>query len=206
MVYTYVGKGTIILGARNKPVEALKPNDKVIGYYIGIGPKRYVESRVKSVRYVGKTECKLVGSCSEHALIADGQKSIDSTFKYVDIGDIVYSVGRVVPRPFKVHETIQTDVYELELKDSDIVPLLTSYMFIAFTDKQLNLNLNFQGGLSGKEKSKKESKGSKGQSNRSRQSKDNKDNKNNEDNENETKIKVKIKKEQKKGGRRRKSN
>jgi len=185
MVYTYVGKGTIILGMRNKPVEMLKSGDKVIGYYIGIGPKRYTESRVKSVRYVGKIECKLVGSRSEHALIADGQKSVDSTFKYVNIHDIVYSVGRVIPRPFKVHETTQADVYEIELEDSDVVPLLTSYMFIAFVDKPLQSN--FQGGLSGKEKSK----GSKKQSSRSRQSK--------------TKNKHKTKKEQqKKESRRRK--
>jgi len=153
MVYTYVGKGTIVLGIRNKPVEKLTVGDRVLGYYIGVGTKYPTDSKVKSVRYVGKADCKLVGSRSEHALVADGQYTVDPAFKYTDVDDIVYSVGRSIPRPFKVNRVVpEVDIYEIELEDSDVVPLLTSYMFVVFTDKQLN----FQGGLSGEEVSKEQ--------------------------------------------------
>ena len=152
-MYTYVGKGTTILGIRNKPVECLQPGDRVLGYYVGVGTKCHTDSLVESVEYIGEASCKFVGSRSDFALIADGQKTIDPTFKYVEIDNIVYSVSRTVPRPFKVHETVKTDVYQVILKDSDVVPLLSSYMFVAFSEQPIN----FQGGLSGKENSERQS-------------------------------------------------
>jgi len=151
MVYVYVGKGTTVLGIRNKPVEQLQSGDRVLGFYIGIGTKQHTDSKVKSVKRIGRMECKHVGSRSDFALFVDGQKTVGPTFKYVSINDVVYSVGRNVPRPFKVHKTVpNVDVYEIELEDVDVVPLLSSYMFVIFSENKLN----FQGGLSGEEKSK----------------------------------------------------
>ena len=137
MVFTYVGKGTVVLGPKNKPVEQLQPNDRIIGFYIGVGTKMHSDSIVKSVRYVGKAKCKYFGSLSEYVLVPEGQQTIDPTFKYTNIGDTIYNVSRNIPRPIKVYRTLDdVDIYEIELKDSDIVPLLTSYMFVTFTDKQ----------------------------------------------------------------------
>ena len=150
-MYTYVGKGTTILGIRNKPVEHLQPGDRVLGYYVGVGTKHHTDSIVESVKYVGEAICKYVGSKSDFALIADGQKTIDPTFKYVDINDVVYSVSRTIPRPYKVHETVKTDVYLITLKDYDVVPLLSSYMFVAFSEYPIKI----QGDLDGEEKSNK---------------------------------------------------
>lgn len=148
-MYTYVGKGTTILGIRNKPVEQLKPGDRVLGYYVGVGTKCHTDSIVETIRYVGKAICKYVGSKSDFALVADGQKTIDPTFKYVDINDVIYSVSRTIPRPYKVHKTVETDIYLITLKDYDVVPLLSSYMFVAFSEQPIN----FQGDLGGEEKS-----------------------------------------------------
>ena len=154
MAYVYVGKGTTVLGIRNKPVEQLQPGDRVLGFYIGIGTKQHTDSKVKSVKRIGRMECKHVGSRSDFALFVDGQKTVGPTFKYVSIDDVVYSVGRNVPRPIKVHKTIpNVDVYEIELEDVDVVPLLSSYMFVIFSENKLN----FQGGLSDEEKVKKDS-------------------------------------------------
>jgi len=152
-MYTYVGKGTTILGIRNKPVEHLQPGDRVLGYYVGVGTKHHTDSIVESVKYVGEAICKYVGSKSDFALVADGQKTIDPTFKYIDINDVIYSVSRTIPRPYKVHKTVETDVYLITLKDYDVVPLLSSYMFVAFSEQPIN----FQGGLSGKEDSERQS-------------------------------------------------
>lgn len=150
-MYTYVGKGTKILGVRNQPVERLKPGDRVLGFYIGFGTKHHTESKVKSVRCVGKASCMFVGSRHDHALIAEGQKTIDTNFKYIDIEESIYNVFRTIPKPYKVHKVVDNvDIYEIELVDSDVVPLISNYMFIAFSEKPLN----FQGGISGEEEFK----------------------------------------------------
>jgi len=139
-MFTYVGKRSIILGVKNKPVEELQPNDRVLGFYIGVGTKMHTDSVVKSVRHVGKAKCKYFGSLSEYVLVPEGQQTLDPTFKYTDINDVIYNVSRNVPRPIKVYKTMDDiDIYEIELKDSDIVPLLTSYMFVVFTDKQIEI-------------------------------------------------------------------
>jgi len=122
MVYTYIGKGTIIPGIKNKRVEELKPGDKILGFYIGFGRKRHAESRIKSVRLVGQSSCIKVGSLSEPALIYPKQLTVGPGFKFTNIEKTVYSVSRITPKPYLINKDVDNiEIYEIILEDGDVV-------------------------------------------------------------------------------------
>ena len=155
MVYTYIGKGTIIPGIKNKRVEELKPGDKILGFYIGFGRKRHAESRIKSVRLVGQSSCIKVGSLSEPALIYPKQLTVGPGFKFTNIEKTVYSVSRITPKPYLINKDVDNiEIYEIILEDDDVVPLLTAYMFTAFTKNPINFQI---GGIDAKKNSDKQS-------------------------------------------------